>query len=207
MSATYFKNVKVFKKMYSPFANSPEYKDSAYVMVVETAESNVRGPKNALCWHEWIFAIGTYSEIMRKVCSASYEFEICLAQWKPIQKTPEGFIHTCRNIIKNAEEKDTLHTSFNFICSEGENDPINELIVKMGEVEGLRLNKSFGSYALASNDIELIYFANSFVRMCKDNYKNIPPIEFAKEYANRTGTIPFNCPKILNVFKNQTQTI
>ena len=199
MSSTYFRNVRVVKTVIFPWKNS-NYTENIYALFFETAESNVRNFNGGLCWHEWLYKVGTYESIMREVCHCSFDFETRCSQWKPANKTPEGFIHTCRNAIKNAAESATLNHDERFIFI-NKKDAIAPIIEKIGELEGVDVSTSFDDYyAVRSSDIALMYWIDQFVGMCKDNYLHMTPIDFAKNYCNNEN-VYFNCEQIVALFK------
>lgn len=203
MSSTYFRGVKIFKSEFVPWTSRPESTETIYAMIVDTAESNVRNYNGGLCWHEWVFKVGTYEQLMRIVCESSYDFEVGNCQWKPANKTPEGFIHTCRNAIKNADSNYNLgYQTFRSFDKVGKKHLI-PLIEKLGELDGLRLEDNTYYLSLQSNDIKLMYLINAFIRECEEDCGDMTPFEYAKKYASHRGYIPFNCPQITKIFAKE----
>lgn len=201
MSATYFREVKVYKSSYVPYPSNVEYRENIYAMIVETAESNVRDDRGGLCWHHWLFHFGTYEDLMKRICEASYHFETCSSQWKPNKKTPEGFIHTCRKAILEAVEQDCIGNYPFFSPTKYDS---KEFIKKIGEIEGVRLNEHYyGTTAFESNSIKTMYIVDRFIRHCKDYCEcyNMTVMEYAKQQSTK-GCFSYNVPQIAEIFKD-----
>lgn len=201
MGSTYFRKVEVVKTEFYPYLDKT-FTDNVYVVFFETAESNVRNYNGGLCWHKYIWKIGTYSEVMRDICRMSYEFEDGICQWKPANKTPEGFIHTCRKAIKDAVMQDKLNCEESFINTF--DDGINELLKKFGELDGVEYQTYFDNGGiLRSKDIVLMYSIKKFVELCKEECKATlsTPLEYMKKYCNSNGYFAQKSPIIANLFK------
>ena len=200
MSSTYFRKIEVVKTSFHPYANLT-ITDDVFAVYFETAESNVRDYNGGLCWNKYVWKIGTYSELMRDICSMSYSFEDGGCKWKPANKTPEGFIHTCRKAIQDAVVQDKLNSEERFISTFDKDE--NELLKKLAELEGVEYQTYFDNGGvLLSKNIVLMYYIRKFVEYCRDE-KGVTPIEFAKQYFNKKGYISMNCTPLINLFKEE----
>lgn len=151
MSSTWFKGMKAFKVEIERHKN---YTETNYVLVAETAESNVVDYNGGHTYHEWIYASGNYDEVMREVCKNSINFETGMDQWKPNKKDACGFIKICKKALDNAETKETIPAYINANVYYPFSDHFNFIFDLFGNKPNIKKEKMYGSDVLTASDMK-----------------------------------------------------
>lgn len=191
MSSTWFKNIRAFKsKITTPYARD------LYVMLAETAESNVIANDGSHVYQESFFLSGDYYEIMKEVCKMSYHFEGGELKWKPSNKTPEGFIRTNRKVLETAMETEELPypVKFAYCC---DNRELTQIFEVLASYPAVKLVCNYLGTQLESSNIITIYKIRAFLNELEANYGRKATLLEAKEYAYQ---IAWNNPTISKLF-------
>lgn len=184
MSSTWIKSVKAFK-------TNDERKNEKFVFFLETAESNVTSDNGGHVYHEWLFTSGDYFDVMRDVLKIAFDFEGGMAKWKPANKTPEGFIRTCRKALKNAFEVETLSLPVRFAYCDGDNKELKEIFEILAKYPSVKITYDYLGVHLESLEILAICKIRNFLDGLKRNYGKKAKLLEAKEY-------------VFNVFRNDS---
>ena len=104
MSSTWFKSLSALKINIDYRGSGITYTN--YILIAETAESNLVNSNGGHDYHKWIFAEGEYEEVMRKVCQGACDFDNGMAKWKPNHKDSVGFIRMVKKALDEAQEVD-----------------------------------------------------------------------------------------------------
>ena len=104
MSSTWFKSLSALKINIDYRGRGITYTN--YILIAETAESNLVNSNGGHDYHKWIFAEGEYEEVMRKVCQGACDFDNGMAKWKPNHKDSVGFIRMVKKALDEAQEVD-----------------------------------------------------------------------------------------------------
>lgn len=117
MSSTWFKSLSALKVEIDWHGTGFTYTN--YVLIAETAESNVVNNNGGHSYHKWIYACGEYDEIMRKVCRGACDFDNGMAKWKPNHKDSVGFIRMVKkHLTKQPKQLNSLIILLDMFISE-----------------------------------------------------------------------------------------
>jgi hypothetical protein len=153
MSSTWFKNVRALKTDLH-YGTAYHFTETGYILIADTAESNVTNDNGGHPYHEWIMAEGTYDEVLRKVCQIAIDFETGMAKWKPNAKDACGFIRMCKKALENAKYADNIPAyldGYLFWCESKHYAYIVDLFKDKANVEK---KMSWGNEVLTCNHIE-----------------------------------------------------
>ena len=172
MGSTWFKSVRALKTDIS-FYNGT-YTETQYVLIAETADSNLRNFNGGHDYHEWIYASGNYLNVMRQVCRYSVDFDSGIAKWKPNAKDSCGFIRMCKKALDDAKEATTIPNSILGIIFYGDNDNrvFRSIIDLYKDKANVVVKKMYGNDVLTSQDLKTYILISRDVENMKDDYKN-----------------------------------
>ena len=171
MSSTWFKSLSALKINIDYRGSGITYTN--YILIAETAESNLVNSNGGHDYHKWIFAEGEYEEVMRKVCQGACDFDNGMAKWKPNHKDSVGFIRMVKKALDEAQEVD-------------ENTPIpyyltgyvlfhgrvyDKLMDVFENVENIEKKKFYGDDVLIAKTIKSYIMAKRKVLKMIEDYK------------------------------------
>jgi hypothetical protein len=138
------------------FKNFWGYEEENYLLIAETAESNLTNDRGGHDYHEWIYACGTFCDIMKEVCKSAYYFEDGSNKWKPNAKTAEGFIRTCKKALEEAKETDGKMPYYlsGIIYWEENRSKFNEAIEIFSGKENISIKQRYSYRTIETEDIE-----------------------------------------------------
>lgn len=167
MSSTWFRGMRAIKKTLDTGYNLDNpYKEDKYILIADTAESNLFTDTGAHIYHEWIYASGSYSEVMRRVCEFSYAFEDGSDKWKPHAKDAAGFIKSCKKALLSAKELDYIPCNINAVLLWRVPDTDGarkELSDKLESFKTVRKVKQYGSICYVTDYVETYIRAKALV--------------------------------------------
>lgn len=108
MSSTWFKDVRALQTNVHYGKADGGYNEINYILIANTAESNLYNYNGGHDYNECIIAEGEYFEVMRKVCQIAVDFDSGSAKWKPNNKDSCGFIRMCKKAIESAVETNVI---------------------------------------------------------------------------------------------------
>lgn len=169
MSSTWFKSLSAIRIDIDYRGNGITYPN--YILIAETAESNVTNSNGGHDYHKWIFAEGEYDEIMRKVCQGACDFDNGMAKWKPNHKDSVGFIRMVKKALDEAElieeDKPLPYYLTGYILFYGK--VYNKLMDAFEDVEGLEKRKFYVNDVLVAKTIKsYIINKRKVLRMIED---------------------------------------
>lgn len=176
MSATYIKDIKIYKTEWSFYKNQPEYKTNIYAIVFTTADSNVFNANGSLFYHDECFYVGEYDEAFYEICRFSGNFESQICQWNGKKMRPENFIKKCREAFVSATETILLPSKFIIDYSTSETRKAMERLAAFPSIEK---ENFYSEIILKTDNIMLLYFVKYFLKDWKKSKMDI--VEFCKE--------------------------
>ena len=169
MSSTWFKSLSAIRIDIDYRGNGITYPN--YILIAETAESNVTNSNGGHDYHKWIYAEGEYEEVMRKVCQGACDFDNGMAKWKPNHKDSVGFIRMVKKALDEAEiieeDKPLPYYLTGYILFNGRF--YNKLMNVFENVENVEKKKFFGDDVLIAKTIKsYIINKRKVLRMIED---------------------------------------
>ena len=169
MSSTWFKSLSAIRIDIDYRGTGITYPN--YILIAETAESNVTNDRGGHDYHKWIYAEGEYDEVMRKVCQGACDFDNGMAKWKPNHKDSVGFIRMVKKALDEAEiieeDKPLPYYLTGYILFYGR--VYNKLMDAFENVEGVEKRKFYGEDVLAAKTIKsYIINKRKVLRMIED---------------------------------------
>lgn len=169
MSSTWFKSLSALKVKIDWHGTGFTYTN--YVLIAETAESNVVNNNGGHDYHKWIYACGEYDEIMRKVCRGACDFDNGMAKWKPNHKDSVGFIRMVKKALDEATEANELPYYLTGYVHFG--GGIYDKFIELFEnVEGIEKKKFYGENVLVAKDIKIYIRYKKKIENMIEHYKN-----------------------------------
>ena len=168
MSSTWFRGMRAIKKTLDTGYNLDNpYSEDKYILIADTAESNLTTATGAHPYHEWIYASGSYSDVMRRVCEFSYSFEDGSDKWKPHAKDAAGFIKSCKKALLSAKEMDYIPCNINAVLIWGDPDSAGgtrrELFDTLESFKTVRKVNHYGSTCYVTDYVETYIRAKALV--------------------------------------------
>lgn len=172
MSSTWFKSLSAIRIDIDYLGNGITYPN--YILIAETAESNVINSNGGHDYSKWIYAEGEYDEIMRQVCQGACDFDNGMAKWKPNHKDSVGFIRMVKKALDEAdlieEDKPLPYYLTGYILFHGR--VYDELMNVFENVENIEKKKFYGDDVLIAKTIKsYIINKRKVLRMIED-YKD-----------------------------------
>lgn len=169
MSSTWFKSLSAIRIDIDYRGTGITYPN--YILIAETAESNVTNNRGGHDYHKWIYAEGEYDEIMRQICQSAYNFDNGMAQWKPNHKDSVGFIRMVKKALDEAEiieeDKPLPYYLTGYILFHGR--VYDKLMSVFENVEGIEKKKFYGEDVLVAKTIKsYIINKRKVLRMIED---------------------------------------
>ena len=171
MSSTWFKNVRALKTDLH-FGTTYTYTETGYILIADTAESNVTDDKGGHPYHEWIVASGTFDEVMRKVCMIAVDFETGMAKWKPNAKDAAGFIRMCKKALENAKDAETIPAYLDGILFWCESKHYAYIVELFKDKANIEKKMRWNNEVLVSNHIETYIKTKSKINSLIESYNN-----------------------------------
>lgn len=181
MSSTWFKSVSALKVKIDYYKNSYPYTN--YILIAETAESNVTNNNGGHDYHKWILAEGEYDEVMRKVFAGAIDFDNGMSKWKPNHKDSVGFIRMCKKALESAVEATELPYYLTGYVFWGNSKHYNFIFDLFGKMEGIEKRKFYGEDVLVAKDIKTYITSKRRINMMIEDYK--------ERVITEEGTQPF----------------
>lgn len=180
MSSTWFKSLSALKL--DIVYRDGGYPYTNYLLIAETAESNVTNDNGGHDYHKWIYAEGEYDEIMRKVCQGAVDFDNGMAKWKPNHKDSVGFIRMVKKALENAKEATTIPYYLTGTIFWDTESIYKELFPYFENVANIEKKKMYGYDALVTEDIKTYIVNKRKINRIIFNYQNslINPEMFKK---------------------------
>ena len=180
MSSTWFKSLSALKL--DIVYRDGGYPYTNYLLIAETAESNVTNDNGGHDYHKWIYAEGEYDEIMRKVCQGAVDFDNGMAKWKPNHKDSVGFIRMVKKALENAKEATTIPYYLTGTIFWDTESIYKEFIPHFEDVENIEKKKMYGYDALVTEDIKTYIVTKRKINRIIQHYQNslINPEMFKK---------------------------
>ena len=168
MSSTWFKSMEAIK---INFKNFWGYEEEHYLLIAETAESNLTNDRGGHDYHRWIYSSGTFYDIMKEVCKSAYYFEDGSSKWKPNAKTAEGFIRICKKALEEAKETDgKIPYYLSGIMFWGDGKKLNHIIEIFKDKENVELKTRYNSPVLETKDIETYIKTKKIIQELIESY-------------------------------------
>lgn len=169
MSSTWFKSLSAIRIDIDYRGTGITYPN--YILIAETAESNVINDRGGHDYHKCIYAEGEYDEIMRNVCQGAYNFDNGMAKWKPNHKDSVGFIRMVKKALDEAElveeDKPLPYYLTGYILFHGR--VYNKLMDVFEDIEGIEKRKFYGEDVLVAKTIKsYIINKRKVLRMIED---------------------------------------
>jgi hypothetical protein len=154
------------------FKNFWGYEEEHYLLIAETAESNLINDRGGHDYHRWIYSSGTFYDIMKEVCQSAYYFEDGSNKWKPNAKTAEGFIRTCKKALEEAKETDGKMPYYlsGIIYWEENRSKFNEAIEIFSGKENISIKQRYSYRTIETEDIETYIKAKQTLDNMRVNY-------------------------------------
>lgn len=180
MGSTWFKSLSALKL--DIVYRDGGYPYTNYLLIAETAESNVTNDNGGHDYHKWIYAEGEYDEIMRKVCQGAVDFDNGMAKWKPNHKDSVGFIRMVKKALENAKEATTIPYYLTGTIFWDTESIYKEFIPLFENVANIEKKKMYGYDALVTEDIKTYIVNKRKINRIIQNYQNslINPETFKK---------------------------
>lgn len=198
MGSTWFNKVTGYKS-----ENSENVLFGEYILIASATSSNVTGIDGKHEYSDFLFCVGDYYDCFKEICATSAEFEGGTAKWKPSNKTPEGFIRTCRNALKNAMTITTFPEYYMLWVADDNKDPLGEILLKFEGFPGVKTMKFYDCQRIDSNNVNFIVnfmrFKTQILNYCKSEKKDLN-IEIVKELVAKQYFYKVD-EKILAIFK------
>ena len=180
MSSTWFKSVSALKVKIDYYKNGYPYTN--YILIAETAESNVTNYNGGHDYSKHILAEGEYDEVMRKVYAGAVEFDNGLSQWKPNRKDGCGFIRMCKKALDEAVEATELpYYLTGYVFWGGKH--YRYIFDLFEDVEGIEKKKFYGEDVLVAKDIATYITNKRRINMMIEDYK--------ERVISESDTMPF----------------
>ena len=171
MSSTWFKSLSAIRIDIDYRGTGITYPN--YILIAETAESNVTNNRGGHDYHKWIYAEGEYDEIMRQICQSAYNFDNGMAKWKPNHKDSVGFIRMVKKALDEAElieeDKPLPYYLTGYILFYGR--VYNKLMDVFEDVEGVEKRKFYGEDVLVAKTIKSYIINKRKVTRMIEDYK------------------------------------
>ena len=171
MSSTWFKSLSAIRIDIDYRGTGITYPN--YILIAETAESNVTNDRGGHDYHKWIYAEGEYDEIMRQICQSAYNFDNGMAKWKPNHKDSVGFIRMVKKALDEAEiikeDKPLPYYLTGYILFHGR--VYNKLMNVFENVEGVEKRKFYGEDVLVAKTIKSYIINKRKVTRMIEDYK------------------------------------
>lgn len=171
MSSTWFKSVSAFKKKIHYGKSDGGYDEYGYVLIAETAESNLINYNGGHDYHKWIMSCGDYFSVLRDVCRCAIDFDTGSSQWKPNHKDSCGFIRMCKKALEEAKDKDII--PYNIIgyifWGSKQYDYIFDLF---GNKENIEIKKQYDGNVMISQDMKTYITIKANVFRMIEDYKD-----------------------------------
>lgn len=187
MSSTWFRGMRAIScEMDCGTDMNNPYKRTGYILIADTAESNVTTDSGAHPYSEWIYAAGEYDDIVKQVCEGSYNFETGMDKWKPHHKDAAGFIRSCKKALENAEQRSCIpagvYPQLFWACDTPDNKPLLDVLES---VPTLRKVKRYGDFCFTTDFVETYIRARMLIdsvfrRYREDIYLKADSIDFGK---------------------------
>ena len=169
MSSTWFRNVTALKTKI-PFLNDSTLLYEHYILIAETAESNLYNYNGGHDYNKDIIAEGEYEQVVAKVCTIAPSFDTGSCKWKPNNKDCCGFIRMCKKALDEATESETIpydvhgiifwnHVRYDYIVKMFENQP---------NIEKIRM---YNNDALITHDMKTYIKTKDKIRRMIEDYK------------------------------------
>jgi hypothetical protein len=184
MSSTWFKSLSALKL--DIVYRDGGYPYTNYLLIAETAESNVTNDNGGHDYHKWIYAEGEYDEIMRKVCQGAVDFDNGMAKWKPNHKDSVGFIRMVKKALENAKEATKIPYYLTGTIFWDTESIYKEFIPHLEDVANIEKKKMYGYDALVTEDIKTYIVTKRKINRIIQHYQNslINPEMFKKWFDN-----------------------
>lgn len=181
MSSTWFKSVSALKVQIDYRKNG--YPCTNYVLIAETAESNVVNHNGGHDYSKWILAEGEYDEVMRKVFAGAIDFDNGMSKWKPNAKDSVGFIRMCKKALETAVEATELPYYLTGYVFWGASKHYGYIFDLFEKVEGIEKRKFYGEDVLVAKDIATYIINKRRINMMIEDYK--------ERVISEANTMPF----------------
>ena len=169
MSSTWFKSMEAIKCNYKTWYGTME---TGYLLIAETAESNVINDNGGHDYHRWIYAYGDYYEVIQQVCRLSYNFDTGMDKWKPNHKSSEGFIRTCKKALESAKEMDKLPYYLEGIIYWQGNKEFDYLFDIFKDKENIEIKTRYSCSTIETKDVITFIKTKSVILKLIEDYKD-----------------------------------
>lgn len=194
MSSTWFRGVRAIscELECGTDMNNP-YKRTGYILIADTAESNVTTDSGAHPYSEWIYAAGEYDEVMKNVCRHSYNFETGADKWKPHHKDAAGFIRICKKALEGAKQQELIPCGiFPSLLWNTKDDSYKALKDLLRKVPTVQETTRYGDTCFTTDFVETYIRASYLVGSVMKNYRETvfrteEPVNFDKWFNKYIG--------------------
>lgn len=167
MSSTWFKSVRALKTIFTRRSGN----FTNYILIAETAESNVINSNGGHDYHEWIMSSGDYDEIMRDVYKSAFYFDNGLNKWKPNAKDGCGFVRMCKKALDKAIESTTIPYNITGYLYWDNNKDFDYIIKLFSNIPNIKKISWYGNDTLITNDVQTYIKYNRRIHSIIKDYK------------------------------------
>ena len=169
MGSTWFKSVSALKMNIDYRGSGITYTN--YILIAETAESNVYNSNGGHDYHKWIYAEGEYDEVMRKVAVGACDFDNGMAKWKPNHKDSVAFMRMVKKALDEAVEATELPYYLKGYVFWGTSKTYHKFIELFENAEGIVKEKFYGEDVLVAKDIKAYIMSKRKINRMIEDYK------------------------------------
>lgn len=185
MSSTIFRKVRAVKsEITGTYRNGLEYTDTVYVLLAETAESNVYNADGSRCFIWSVYAYGSYLDVVKKVCLNAYYFEDGCSCG--MAKSAESFIRKCKKALEDAETATELPCGVLGYISGIEHKFVFDAVKNH---PGVKTSKWYGEEVLYCRDVAAFVTINSkisgLLKMYQRSVLREPDTATLEDWCNR----------------------
>jgi hypothetical protein len=167
MSSTWFNNVRALKKE----CNNGIWQETKYILIANTAESNVYNNNGGHDYHEGIIAFGTYEQVMREIGSWAYQFDNGVNKWKPNHKDSVGFMKVCKKALQEAESAIKIPYNINGIIMWQTHNQFEYIFDLYANTENVKQKTMYNDLVLYTDDIETYINVKGEINRMIQDYK------------------------------------
>lgn len=172
MSSTWYRKVYAIKTDIEHGSEKYRYTRTGYILIAETAESNVTNNNGGHPYSAHIIAFGEYDNVLRDVCESAYYFDLGMSKWKPHSKDSAGFIRTCKKALEAATYADKLpyNVTGHLMFLHKGNKAHEQIRRFFRVVPNVSVKAFYGSKTLVTDDVKTFILAKGLINRIFRDY-------------------------------------
>jgi hypothetical protein len=172
MSSTWFRKVYAIKTDIEHGSDQYRYTRTGYILIAETAESNVVDDNGGHPYNAHIISSGEYDNVLKDVCESAYYFDLGMNKWKPHSKDSAGFIRICKKALEAATYADKLpYNVTGYLMFLYKGNPAHEQIRRLFRgVPNASVKTFYGSKVLVTDDVKTFISAKGLINRIFRDY-------------------------------------